>query len=764
MLALASNRNDVKEWLPESFEETKSYNKFQESFQNETFVLASWDGCTLEDDRLDELAAKLTPGTDGSDPGSRYFEKVLTGRSVLEQLTGRPTNLSLEKATERLSRSLIGSDGAQTCAILILSKEGKDNLHPSVDAIYDAAEACHIPRKSLRLGGPPVDNVAIDREGERMLMTLMVLCCAVGLALTWWYLRDVRLTLMVFIGGVYSAGISLSVVGFSGGVMNSILLTMPPVVYTAGLACAIHMVNYYRHARAQHGLEGAPERGLKAAWLPCLLSAGTTSLGLVSLTTSELVPIRNFGMYTAVGVMATIALMYLYLPSALYLWPPPDRAADAHDTSLLDPGHRRRMRWLGRRVIARPLLIWTVFMVVMATCGTGLQYAKTTVNLMSLFSPNAEIIHSYRWLEDNLGPLVPMELVIRLHEPNLTFVERMEFVDRIEKEIKKIDEVGSTMSAATFAPELTMTSRPKGIKGAIWTPSLYRRTINKRIEQHREDFQDYLAKDKTNGDELWRINIRVAALAGIDYGEFIKDIKNRVDPILKAEQQQHGIKGIVGVTYTGQTPVVYRAERVLLEGLITSFGEAFVMIGIVMSIVFRDIRGLLHHAAQRLAGGRRVRTDELVRHRARHRHDDDRQRGHGRVRRRHRALCQLVPPCHAAGSRPARGGGAGLREFGRCHLSKHGHRGAGTGDVLGVVVHAHAAVRLLDVYAAGLRPRGRPGAHAGHALGTDWPLLHQRLQAIRGTRTGLRAGAECRALPKPRIPLRPAPRQCANRG
>jgi predicted RND superfamily exporter protein len=98
------------------------------------------------------------------------------------------------------------------------------------------------------------------------------------------------------------------------------------------------------------------------------------------------------------------------------------------------------MRLFGSQIIARPLLIWTVFIVIGVVCGSGLYRVKTTINLMSLFSPDAEIIHSYRWLEDKLGALVPMEVVIRLdaEETNLSFVDRMELIDRVQKEIESI--------------------------------------------------------------------------------------------------------------------------------------------------------------------------------------------------------------------------------------------------------------------------------------------------------------------------------------
>ena len=92
--------------------------------------------------------------------------------------------------------------------------------------------------------------------------------------------------------------------------MNAILLTMPAVVYVAGISGAIHFANYYRDSVAERGVEGAPARALKHSWLPCMLSAGTTAAGLASLYTSELVPIKMFGIYSAAGVLATLGLLF----------------------------------------------------------------------------------------------------------------------------------------------------------------------------------------------------------------------------------------------------------------------------------------------------------------------------------------------------------------------------------------------------------------------------------------------------------------------
>jgi predicted RND superfamily exporter protein len=591
-LALRTNRNDVKEWLPETFEATRDYQEFQRHFGDEAFVLVSWDGCTLDDPRLAELAHLLLEPPGPHAP--HYFAKAVTGASVLDRLIEAPTNLDLDVALARLKGTLIGPDGRQSCLILTLSDLGRENLRKALDQIYSLAqEHLDLSRQEIRMGGPPVDNVAIDLEGERMLLRLMVLSGVIGLSLAWWYLRDVRLTAMVLVGGIYSAALCLALVYVLGGTMNSILLTMPSVVYTTGLAAAMHIVNYYRHGRDTEGLENAAGRALRDSWIPCSLSAGTTALGLISLCISDLVPIRNFGFYTALGVAVTLCFMFLYLPSALQLWPP---KSDKGSREYSNAVHLRRMHAVGTYLIARRRLIWVAFVVALVACGSGLYRARTTINLMSLFSPDAEIIHSYSWLESHLGPLVPMEVVVRFDtETNdLTLLERMRIVENIQRATHAIPAVGGTMSAATFAPELSF--KPAGgLRGALLSPSSYRTVLNKRLTAHRGDFIDegYLADDSQQHQELWRISLRVAALADIDYGAFIDRIRGAAEPVLEKERRK-GVKGLAGITYTGMTPVVYMAERALLNGLIESFAGAFVMIAIVMSIVLRDVRaGLL---------------------------------------------------------------------------------------------------------------------------------------------------------------------------
>ena len=98
------------------------------------------------------------------------------------------------------------------------------------------------------------------------------------------------------------------------------MMSMPALVYVLGISGSVHLINYYREAVDEHGLIGAPERALKHAWKPAVFGNVTTSIGLLSLTTSEIIPIRNFGIYSAVGVMATLILLFTFLPASAFFW------------------------------------------------------------------------------------------------------------------------------------------------------------------------------------------------------------------------------------------------------------------------------------------------------------------------------------------------------------------------------------------------------------------------------------------------------------
>ncbi len=617
--AKGNNRNDVKGWLPLEYPETQTYRFFRRNFQGEEFVLISWDGCTMADPRLELLAQKLLPPPEEASRIDRplFFKTAQTGPRAVERMTQEPLNLEREEAIFRLTGAIIGPapqgieagseaddlDARQTCLVLTLSDVARANLHGAIDLIKDvAAGECGIPEPTLHMGGPPVDNVSIDRAGQTSVTILFGLSLVVGFIVSWWSLKSKMLVAMVLASGVYSMFASLAIVWYSGYPVDAILLTMPSLVYVATTSGAIHLANYYRDQLAETGIvEGAAGRSVHHAFLPLTLATGTTAIGLATLAVSELVPIRMFGIFSALGVVVSFLILITFMPAALELFPPKlklGKLAEEEGGDAWKPIESSPWWGVGQWITRHNGLVTAACLLAMVGVGYGLTRVESSVQLMRLFSSKARIRQDYHWLEKNLGPLVPMEILVRIDQETcpLSFLERMELVGSIQKSIGVLEEVGSSLSTVTFGRSLDIGGAgDDGIGGAAaraigFGSRTKRSVLNRRLTAHRQDFLDgdYLREAELpdgSRQELWRISARVSATKEVDYALFKADLQSKIDPIL-ADLDAEGVKGVT-VDYTGLVPLVYKAQHSLLDGLAIGFVYDFAIIVAVMIVLCR---------------------------------------------------------------------------------------------------------------------------------------------------------------------------------
>jgi predicted RND superfamily exporter protein len=586
--AVVGNKNDVADWLPSNYEETKQLMWFREHFVADQFIILSWDGCELgdryqeqkqDDPRIQQLADALLAQKlklpDGREV--RCFKQVTTARNVLNELTAPPTELKYSDALNRLKGSLVGPNGTQTCLIATLDDATSGKLRQVIGRpitrkirlkkniitpLFLALREVGIGDNEIRMGGPPVDNVAIDEEGERTLLKLALLSGAFGLGLTWWSLRSLRMTVIVFACGLVSAVMSLASVYVLGSSMDAILMSMPAMIYVLTVSGLIHYINYYREAIHDGGFEGAVYRARRHAFKPAFLCSMTTGIGLASLGLSDIVPIAKFGYFSAFAVFTMLIIQFVVFPAILTVWPwrPPEVTADGHYTeeenkkkvSLVN--QKGLWRGIATRIDRRWGLVMTGCLLVIGGLCLGLPRVHTSIDLLKLFHDDAQLLQDYRWFETNLGRLVPMEIVLRFPPASrreelppsarpsqiaktLTFLERLEMVGRLQNALQRDlgaegqDIVGATMSAMTFAPDMGT-----GDNGFVNTAVRY--VVDKEMVEHRAQLErsGYLAMDKHNDDELWRISVRVAAFHGLDHGTLQKYVRKAVEPVMSTQQ------------------------------------------------------------------------------------------------------------------------------------------------------------------------------------------------------------------------------------
>ncbi|QDV69884.1 MMPL family protein [Rosistilla carotiformis] len=565
-------------WTPEAFAEQVPAAALPEDWQLQCAASIK----QIVDERFDGELAKLKHAPTDVRDQSWYdifdamgVEPPPRQSCVLVTLT--PT--ALDNLPYVVGRGLLGGPRGR---MLQLAEESGVNAAASPSAVpppFNYAERhASLVEPAMRMGGPPVDNVSIDEEGQITLIRLIGYCVLIGLTLSMLAFRSFKLTSMIFVVGVLAAVSSLAFVQIAGEQIDAILMSMPSLVYILGLSGAIHIINYYREEAATRGVEGAAERAVSHAFMPCTLAAITTAIGLLSLNTSNIIPIKKFGLYSAVGVVATLVLLFAYLPAALHVFRP---EPPAEKKTKLPKGRRDdEPDWLTRQwisvgtwVTGHYRLVGFACALLMLTTAMGLSKIETSVQLLKLFGSESRIIRDYGWIERHFGKLVPMELVMRvppgmqreLNSPThpteptaLSQLERLQAVDHIQRAVESAfgehgtGVVGNAMSAVTLMPELPKpTNSPTNATRLAFNSAL----ASAQTQLLGSDYVQHERSGPWEESELWRISLRVGALSDVDYGEFVGNLRDAVEPVLQAYRFRESIltslaekdKGIVFV-------------------------------------------------------------------------------------------------------------------------------------------------------------------------------------------------------------------------
>ena len=542
-------------------------------------------------------------------------EKTAALQSLIAELKS-PASKNLPEG-QSLVESTFFTAGTPVALLVRLNERGEADKEIAVEQIRDVAIASGISPDDLHTGGRLVASAALNQEVLKAAFnpdyprsqfhkrSPILLSMFVGIALSLAMLRSIRLATLVIFSAFITVYFTLALVPVTNGSMNMVLVVMPTLLMVLTMSGAIHVANYWKHAALKTPEKAVPN-AFRLAWKPCFLASVTTAIGLSSLGTSPLVPVRDFGIYSAAGcIIAFIVVLYV-LPSLLQFWP--SRRVNAQKVNSKPWQH------LGAFLCRHHRLVTTVCILIAVGSVFGLKNFSTETKVIRYFPEDNKVVQDYHFIEENLVHIVGVDTIVKFKAKaleDMTIVERMEVVRKLEERIRKHPEISGTVSLADFFEE-TEKPESKKIKSgggfSLLNPRVQaiRRAneIEKRIRDGRYDVSSFLSMPIEEGeespvevsehhyelsnpeDELWRITAQVAIMSDLDYADLTEEINLMAQEELRLYQADHVVSGMV--------PIFLRTQEAVLESLIRSFAYAFIIIAIVMMIVLKDfVAGLL---------------------------------------------------------------------------------------------------------------------------------------------------------------------------
>ena len=578
-------RNELTQWLDQESVAAHEFAEYRSKFGINEYVLMSWPGCILGDERLMRIE------TDLSVPNAmQWVEKVSSGPTILQTLVDE-ARITEQQAKRRLTGIAIGTDGESTGVFLKLSEQGRANRADALAAIKQIAGR-HVDQDQIYWAGLGHDLFVLDDEGFRSPFRMVPWIILTALTLTWFFVRDFRLAFFINLLGIYCGCLSFTFIYFTGFDLNAIVWPLPTLMMLLTISASLHFLGYYRSVASRYPrqeLSGdrtlnatVVQNALSDAWRPTLCCAVTTAVGLLSLTFSHTQPVRQFGWFGSVSILVSSAIMLLSLPAWLSIFPP---KADR-----LLPKFPSKIRlnfwpWLAHVTRKHRTKIITTSVLLMAVLGCSISNIRTGGNLTNFFPKDHRVLSDSQSIEDSIGPLSSIELLLEFqHANSKNDVTRIRMIDALGRKITSDSPIESVVSAATFAPN--------------WRkrPGMIQRVVQRRkIERLKEELIPlelfHVSSTEGSQTQTWRMSLRYSGLGSPDVAALARRSSELAEQLFHRDGhlifEDEGLK----VTASGEFVVFDDLDRQFLNDLITTYSTAFVLVIAVVLIILRSVKG-----------------------------------------------------------------------------------------------------------------------------------------------------------------------------
>ena len=502
------------------------------------------------------------------------YAEVQAGRLAPEALGAR-------LAAHPIFGGLLVARDTRTAAILVEVEPAtgrSEARQPLVVALRRLADGAG-PTLAGYVAGIPVekaDVAAFIARDQRIFTPIVFLILAVATGALYRH----PLGLLVPLGVVALALVwTLGLYGLSGHALNPVTSLMAPVILVMSLEGTVQLFNQYLGARARGRTRPAALADAhRLMWRPCLTAAATAAIGFLSLLALPIPAIRDFGLFTSLGIMLGYGLTMTLTPLLVTAAPDiPTRVVAAFAHGPVERGLTR----LVRGVCAHPGAVALAAVALLLAAGAGIARLRVETDLIHALRRASPLAAATRFIDANLTGVNSVEMLVSSPSPD--DLDTLARLARLEDAVRALPGV----RAVTGLPDLLARINRAVHKGddaygrlpdgpdAATDVADFLAALGKEAPA---DLRRFLASGP-RGQATFRVTARVTALSSAASQLLIARIREAAQAV-----------GLHGLTLTGNFVVLSNMSTTLVHHQLRGLGVALVLIFAVMTLQFRSIR------------------------------------------------------------------------------------------------------------------------------------------------------------------------------
>ncbi|MCD6487290.1 MAG: MMPL family transporter [Syntrophobacterales bacterium] len=474
------------------------------------------------------------------------------------------------------------------------------NLDDQDPVVREMTEVINSHRDNLTIvsSGVPVVNMWMNEYMHADMFRNVPLVLLVVVIVFYFNFRSIRGVLLPFVTLGLAELWILGLMGYAGFRITPVGVSIPPLIIAVGSSYAIHLLNQY-YSDFNKIMKMDKKAGLYESMshisLTVFLAGLTTFVAFMSLASSQVSAVREWGIASAVGVMFAVFISSSLIPASLVLMP------GRRPSILFQEGKRRKtmvdkiiaLMAKGSIVHYRKVLIIVGFLIVVS--ATGISRINIETAFLNYFRENDPVRVDTRNVGGKFGGGWCYDILIDSGKTD--GIKDPEFLVTIENLRKWLVSdknphlnIGRTESFSDFIKTMHMAMNNDDI-------SFY------KIPENRADIIDYLeiySGDDNNSDgrfdefepfvdiDFRTCNLLARLCEKEDYNVGTREIKKIAGKI--ANYLDKNLPEGISYTISGFPMMNVKLVHYIIRGQMRSLLLSLLVVGLIVALLFQQIK------------------------------------------------------------------------------------------------------------------------------------------------------------------------------
>ena len=547
-----------------------------------TGTLAKIKKLTKDLQKLDEIekqdvtslyTADNIVGTEDGMDVKAFFKRVPKSQEKIEALQEKV------RSNEMVFGRLVSEN--ETVSVIIARINDDVFTQEFYDEILELAHS-YEGDENIHVAGRPIVEGTMAVLGPADMKRMVPIVLTVIILILLFLLRSVKNTILTMLVVLFSTIWTFGLLAVVGIPIYAVFTTIPVMLIAIGVADGIHLFSHVDLFRVENPTASKIDtikNMIKEMWKPVVMTSVTTAVGFISLLTSQVYPIKYFGVFTAFGVLVAMLLSLVLIPAGMMIVGLPKirkiRVHSANDKHAVVFAHKFASGLLKYKWATLGL---TALIIVISIFGTSKVWINSS--FLDKFEKNSDIVLTDKFINENFGGTSTLNLVLESTEKDVFKNPAiLKMVDQMQTDVESIEIVGSSFGLTDYLLRMNKVMHADD------------ETFN-IIPETSDLIAQYLLLYEMSGDpeNLWQVTDFDYTKLNVTFQLKSDDSKSINSAMDRIESYRDEFKSLnIDMNFAGSGYKALVFTDLILQGQIASLLLSLVIVAVLLSLMFKNV-------------------------------------------------------------------------------------------------------------------------------------------------------------------------------